>query len=43
VLEAETSPICSTFPQLFPDQIDKNSSSHPCKQETEVSEEATEE
>ncbi|MCT4619870.1 MAG: hypothetical protein N4A62_10840 [Marinisporobacter sp.] len=27
-LSAETAPICSTFPQLFPDQIDRR---HPCR------------
>ncbi|WP_199873070.1 hypothetical protein [Inediibacterium massiliense] len=33
VLEADTSPICTTFPQLFPNQIDDKRK--PCRQEVE--------
>jgi hypothetical protein len=33
VLSAETAPICSSFPQLFPNQIDRR---RPCAQEAEV-------
>ncbi|TCO80016.1 hypothetical protein [Marinisporobacter balticus] len=36
-LSAETDPICSTFPQLFPNQIDRKPHCR-CTQETEVAE-----
>lgn len=41
VLEAEISPICSSFPQLFPDQIDE-SSRRRCAETSEVATEEAE-
>ncbi|WP_425449674.1 hypothetical protein [Dethiothermospora halolimnae] len=41
-LAAEVSPICSTFPTLFPKQIDEKSKPCPCPCETSVTEESNE-